>query len=76
MPVDARELTVAHIRESPGADVVVVVFLESARFYALPRAHPRFDELIQRLRRAMAGQHRVSVRVTVPNGDVIDDVQE
>ena len=75
VPVDPRELTVANIRESPGADVVVV-FLESARFYTLPREHPRFDQLIQRLRRAMAGQRRVRVRVTAQHGDVIDDVQD
>jgi hypothetical protein len=75
VPVDPRELTVANIRESPGADVVVV-FLESARFYTLPRKHPRFDQLIQRLRRAMAGQRRVRVRVTAQHSDVIDDVQD
>ena len=75
MPVSPRELTVAHIRESPGAHVEVV-FLESARFYKLPRAHPRFDELIERLRRGLAGHHPVRVRVTSPHGDVIDDVQE
>ena len=43
------------------------MFLESARFYELPRAHPRFEKLIGRLQEG----RRVRVRL---DGAVIEDV--
>jgi hypothetical protein len=70
-----RGMTVAHIREPKGADDVDVVFLESARFYKLPRAHPRFNRILSQLRYAMARGRLVQVRLTSPHGDIIEDVE-
>ncbi len=49
-----RELTVAHIREPTGADYAEVMFLESARFYRLPRKNPAYDQTLRLLRDALA----------------------
>lgn len=68
-------MTVAHIREPKGAEDVEVVFLESARFYKLPRAHPSFDRILRQLRFALARGHLAQVRLTSPHGDVIEDVE-
>jgi len=71
-----RELTVAAVREPPGVDFVEVAFLESARFYRLPRQHPRFAEALALLRAAQAEGRRLRVAFTAPHGDVIDGVAE
>jgi len=68
-PVD-REMTVASIRESPGAHSVRVAFLESARFYELPRSHPRFESLLALLREGRV----VKVRLASVGSGVIEDI--
>jgi hypothetical protein len=67
-------MTVGHIREPKGAEDVEVVFLESARFYKLPKAHRNFDRILGQLREAMTSHRLVKVRLTSPHGDVIEDV--
>ena len=67
-------MTVGHIREPKGTEDVEVVFLESARFYRLPRAHRSFDRILSQLRDAMIRRRLVKVRLTSPHGDVIEDV--
>ena len=71
-----REMTVARVREQDKADHVEVVFLESARFYKLFRTNPQYDALLERLRDALATGRGVRVRLSFPNGDIIEDVQK
>jgi hypothetical protein len=66
-------VTVANLRDT-GSDVVVA-FLESARFYRLSKAHPRFGELHTALRDSLAQARAVRVRLADPTSDVIEDVQ-
>ncbi len=68
-------MTVAHIREPEGRDYCEVVFLESARFYRLPKANPGFEEVIETLRQAMAMGRPVKVVLATVNGDMIEAVQ-
>ena len=68
-------MTVAHIREREGRDYCEVVFLESARFYRLPKANPAFGEIIGTLRKAMGMGRPVKVVLAAVNGDMIEDVQ-
>ena len=70
-----REMTVASIRERPGADSVRVAFLESARFYELPRAHPGFDRILARLREAKKQGRVLKVRLPSLDSGVIEDVE-
>lgn len=73
-PVD-REMTVASIRERPGADSVRVAFLESARFHELPRSNPGFDRILALLREAMEHGRVVKVRLASIGSGVIEDVE-
>ena len=74
MPV-VRELTVASLREPEEADHVEVLFLESARFYRLPRAHAGFDEVLGLLRRALEEHRTVLVEQPSTDSDVIQGAQ-
>jgi hypothetical protein len=69
-----REMTVAHIRERKGAEYVEVVFLESARFHKLSKAHPSFDRILAQARTAMATRRVLKVWLVSSESDVIDDV--
>ena len=68
-------MTVASIRERPGADSIRVAFLESARFYELPRAHPGFERMLACLREAREKGHAVKVRLPSVASGVIEDVE-
>ncbi|HEX9076532.1 MAG TPA: hypothetical protein VF932_12180 [Anaerolineae bacterium] len=70
-----REMTVAHIREQKGADDVEVMFFESARIYRLPRAQPRYADMIRLLRGAMSSGRVLIIRLASLESDVIEDVQ-
>lgn len=70
-----REMTVASIRERPGAESVKVAFLESARFYELPRSHPSFDRILGQLREALEQGRAVNIRLPSPESGVIQDVE-
>jgi hypothetical protein len=67
-------MTVAHIRDRKGAEYVKVAFLESARFYQLPKVHPSFDKILGQLRDAMVRRRVLKVRLASPDSDVIEDV--
>jgi hypothetical protein len=68
-------MTVASIRERPGADSVRVAFLESARFYELPRSHPGFDRMLALLREGMEQGRVVKVRLASVGSGVIEEVE-
>jgi len=68
-------MTVASIRERPGADSIRVAFLESARFYELPRAHPGFERILALLREAMEQRRAVKVRLPSLGSGIIEDVE-
>lgn len=70
-----RNMTVAHIRESKRDNYVEVVFLESARFYRLPRENPNYDEALRRLREAVATGRVLKVRFAAPHSDIIEAIQ-
>lgn len=71
-----REMTPAHIREPKGAAYVEVLFLESARFYRLPRAHAAFARIREVLQEAIIKQRVLQIRCTPPQGDLIEEVRE
>lgn len=70
-----REMTVAHIRARPEDPFVEVLFLESARIYQLPAAHPEFDRLLDLLRWAMATQRPVRIRLASTDSEIIQDAR-
>lgn len=70
----SRELTPAQVRER--TDHVAVAFLESARFYKLPRTHPSFGRILGLLRNAIGERRLLKVSLAYPDGDVIEDIQE
>ena len=69
-----REMTVAHVREPPGADHVEVMFNESARFYRLPRASPSFEEALRLLKEAAAVGRPLTITLAPAESDVIEEV--
>jgi hypothetical protein len=70
----AQHLTVARIRDRP--DHAQVAFLESARFYRLPKGHPNFAALLELLTDAAEQGRALRVSLSTPEGDVIEDVRE
>ena len=70
-----RDLTVAHIRSREDADIVEVLFLESARVYKLPRDQPGFDRLLEGLREAEAEQRAVQIGLASLDSEIVEDVR-
>ncbi|HEX7186136.1 MAG TPA: hypothetical protein VF756_30195 [Thermoanaerobaculia bacterium] len=68
-------MRVASIRERPGADSVRVAFLESARFYDLPRSHPGFEKILALLREAKERERTLKVRLPSLDSGLIEDVE-
>ncbi len=71
-----REMRVASIRERPGAESVKVAFLESARFYELPRSHPSFDRILGRLREAKEQGRILKIWLPSVASGVIQEVED
>jgi hypothetical protein len=69
-----RTLTVALVREPPGADHAEVAFYESARFYRLPKRLPAYADSLALLHAAQAAGHAVEVVFTA-SGDAIGEVR-
>lgn len=70
-----REMTVASIRDRPEAESVKVTFLESARFYDLPRSHPSFERILGQLRQAKEQGRAVKILLSSLESGVIQDVE-
>jgi hypothetical protein len=70
-----RKLTVAHVRGSPGAEYVEVLFLESARFYRLHKSNARFNEIQALLDEAKTRQNQMLIRLGSKDADVIEEVK-
>lgn len=68
-----REMTVASIRER--AESVQVAFLESARFYELPRSQPGFESILVQLREAREQGRALKVRLPSLDSGVIEEVE-
>ena len=66
-------MTVASIRER--AESGKGAFLESARFYELPRAQPGFERILIQLREAKERGGVVKVRLPSLDSGVIEDVE-
>jgi hypothetical protein len=67
-------MTVALIREPKQLNAVEVAFSESARFYRLLRANPKFENILTKLREAKEKQRSVRVLMESPEGNTINDV--
>ena len=70
-----RPMTVARVREPPGAGHVEVMFYESARFYRLSRANPSFAASLRLLEEAAATGRQVAIGLASAESDVIVDVR-
>lgn len=70
-----KEMTVAHVREPATAEFAEVMFLESARIYKLVKKNSRYEEMVKRLREAIAKGCVVRVRLDQPHGGTIEDVE-
>jgi len=68
-------MTVASIRDRPEAESVKVTFLESARFYDLPRSHPSFERILGQLRQAKEQGRAVKILLSSLESGVIQDVE-
>lgn len=66
-------MTVARIRER--AESVQVAFLESARFYELPRSQPGFERILVQLREAREQGRALKVRLPSLDSGVIEDAE-
>lgn len=64
----------ARVRQRAGADSADVTFLESARIYKLPKAHPRVHAILELLSDAMAQHLAVTVTLASHASDTIEDV--
>ena len=71
-----RQMTVAHVRERGEWDHAEILFLESARFYRLPKAHPAFDEALGLLRAAAGEGRALEIGLASLDSDVIETVRE
>ena len=70
----SRVMTVAQIREHEGSEPDEILFLESARFYKLPKESSARDSLLSALRQAQATGRTVEVTLPSIDSDVIEDV--
>lgn len=70
-----REMTPAHVRQTPGAEFAEVMFLESARIYRLSKQNSRYEEILKRLREAIAKKRAVRVLLDEPHGGIIEDLE-
>ena len=69
-----RVMTVALIREPKQLNDVEVAFSESARFYRLLRANPKFEDILTELREAKEKQRPVRVLIESMDSNIIEDV--
>jgi hypothetical protein len=67
-------MTVAMIREPERQQTVEVAFSESARFYTVFRANPKFESILAELRSAKEQHRPVRVLLDSPQGNTISDV--
>jgi hypothetical protein len=65
---------VALIREPKQLNAVEVGFSESARFYLLLRANPKFENILTELRDAKEKHRPVRVLMESPESNTISDV--
>ena len=69
-----RVMTVALIRDPKQSNAVEVAFSESARFYRLLRANPKFENILTELREAKEKQRPVRVLMESLESNTINDV--
>lgn len=70
-----REMTAAHVREARGAEFAEIMFLESARIYKLFKKNSKYEEILKRLREAIAKERVLRVLLDQPNGGIIEGVE-
>ncbi len=70
-----KTLTVAKVIDAPENDYLKVLFLESARIYKLMRNNADFQMYYKILEKAEKNNSSVKVRLTEPQGDIIESVE-
>ena len=61
-------------RDTATREYVEVAFSESARFYRLLRANPKFEDILMELREAKEKQRPVRVLIESMESNIIEDV--
>ena len=70
-----RDMTAAHVREMPDVEFAEVMFLESARIYRLSKNNPKYEEILKRLREAIAKEGVVRVLLDQPHGSIVQALE-
>ena len=70
-----RMMTVANIRRKKEDDSVIVVFLESARFYRLLKKNRAYGAIIQKLEKALSNRTPIRVGFASIESDIIEEVK-
>jgi hypothetical protein len=69
-----RNMTVVKMRDAENADAIEVVFLESARFYRLPKETPSFDSIVALLKSAIENGKPVRVETASIDSSTIERI--
>jgi len=68
-------MTVANIRREEEADFVVVLFLESARFYRLLKKNRDYRIILQKIENALSDTEPLTVGFESIESDIIEEVK-
>lgn len=69
-----RDMTVANIRYPEGANFVEVVFLESARFFLLPKESGAYEVMLGKLEHALSNATPVRIGIDSIESNVIREI--
>jgi hypothetical protein len=70
-----RTMTVANIRREEESDFVVVLFLESARFYRLLKKNRDYRIILQKIENALSDTEPLTVGFESIESDIIEEVK-
>jgi len=68
-------MTVANIRREEESDFVVVLFLESARFYRLLKKNRDYRIILQKIENALSDTEPLTVGFESIESDIIEEVK-
>ena len=68
-------MTVANIRREEESDFVVVLFLESARFYRLLKKNRDYRIILQKIENALSDTEPITVGFESIESDIIEEVK-
>lgn len=70
-----RDLTVANIRPDEKADSIEIVFLESARFFRLPKGSDNYEVMLGKLQHALSNGLPARIGFASIESDTIEKVE-